>query len=385
MTLLGLAAADYPDLEIVVSDNSDAEGAARSRAVVTETLVGTRHRYVRPERVLNMVAHWNFAVDHVRGADFVGFVTDRMTLVPQAVSLCDEVAARTGAEAVCFGSAEVSTANGIDLPAIPPVLRAEPRASADVLADFAQSRLRKDSPRFLNSFCSRAALDRIRARYGQIFGGIAPDYSFAFRFLDVVDNYRFIEAPLLIDHSPQISNGMAVTRNIRNQASADFLARIKAEQATEFGLGPLPFETTLLPSVILRELDIARHQGGAASRLPQVDPARFYLACGGAVRRSARLMDAGTRHTLRSLEQYRQRHGLRAWDLGTRLRIQSASIRNSIRGWTAGVTGRAALPGIHRGIDGDGLLLQNLKAVRTKLSLPDGANAGQANPTETAR
>ena len=37
-----------------------------------------------------------------------------------------------------------------------------------------------------------AALDRIRTRYGAVFGGIAPDYSFAFRFLDVVEGYQFI-------------------------------------------------------------------------------------------------------------------------------------------------------------------------------------------------
>lgn len=383
MTLMGLSALQgNPD--IIVSDNSDPEAAEQTRAIVQQVLATVPHRYIRPDRVLNMVAHWNFAAGTVRDADFAGFVTDRMTLLPQTVTLCAEAIDRTGAEAICFASAEVSRTNGVDLPPIPPTSPLELRRSTRVLSDFAQARLRKDSPRFLNGFCGRAALDRIRARYGEVFGGIAPDYSFAFRFLDVVDSYRFINAPFLIDHSPQISNGMAVTRNIRNKASVDFLARIKAEQASEFAVGPLPHETTLLPNVILREMEIARAQGGAASRLPSIDAARFHAACGGAVRRSVRLGDPDSRHTLTALEDYRQRHGLPAWDSKTRLRILSAGLRNALRAWTTRITGRAALPGIQRGPDGDQQLLRNLKGVSTKLVAAGDPSADHGSGMETA-
>lgn len=357
MTLAGLAEARYDDVVFTVSDNSDDEIVSVNRNIVGSLLAARPHRYIRPDRVLPMIAHWNFALTNTPRSAFTGFITDRMTLVPDALAICDQVLSETHDRAVSFHSKEVSLRNGTDLPVWPASVVARRHQSTKVLADFARSRLRKDSPRFLNSFVSRDILDEIEARFGSVFGGISPDYAFAFRFLEVAPGHHHIEAPLLIDHSPQISNGMAVTRNIDNAAKKDFIQRLNSEQSAEFAFGPIPFEARLLNNVILREMEIARADANGLTRFPQIDPAAFHIACAGALRRSIRLFDHDSRQLQAQIEKYRQEHSLPQWSARVRRSNFVIATRNSV----TRSMGRTNLPGIARDLAGDRLLLENLR------------------------
>ena len=377
MTLAGLALQRTADVTFAVSDNSDPDSAEDNRAVVAEVLAGRPHVYLRPPRVLSMVAHWNFALAEAPRSDFTGFVTDRMTLAPDALSLCDEVLRATGSPGVCFHSNVVSAINGTDLPPWPETVEVRRLLSTEVLSDFARSRLRKDSPRFLNSVVSRDVLDDIARKFGAVFGGIAPDYAFTFRFLDVVADYHHLDASLLFDHSPQISNGMAVTRNIGNAANNDFIARLMSEQASEFAAGPIPNETRLLNNVILREMEIARASAREPVRFPPVDAQAFHLAAASALRRSNRVFDADTRLLQAKIEAYRIRHSLPAWSARVRRSNLAVALRNSLARWF----GKAALPGVTRDAAGDARLLNNLQALgRPRLVLLGASRSGEQVP-----
>ena len=369
MTLLGLSATTHEAIEIIVSDNSDVDVVVRNQEIVANALNGMAHRYVRPPRVLNMVEHWNFAVEQAPEADYVGFVTDRMTLLPQTVAICNQIAERTGTASICFLNGVVSPKNGIDLPALPTEVQAVETFSANVLADFARVKMRKDSPRFLNSFTSRKALEAIKSIYGQVFGGIAPDYAFTFRFLSLSASYHVIFAPMLIDHSPHISNGMAFSRNIRNAATQDYLRKLKLEQAAVMAVGPLPNDTTILPGAILRELEICRSVIGSSGSLPQIEPIAFYLACGKSIRISSRYFDLNSRETAARIETFRVKHGLSKWGIKFRIRIHALILRNTIRHVAALIVGRKLiLPGVSRDSRGDQALLTNLRSLVVKLT-----------------
>lgn len=359
MTLRGLAALRHTDVTFVISDNSDDGFSASNRDIVSETLSLRKYLLIRPDRVLPMVAHWTFALSRAPKGKFIGLVTDRMTLVPDALDLCDEVIDATGDSAVSFHSQEVSPRTGVDLPLWPDRIVAHGLRSDDLLADFAASRLRKDSPRFLNSVVARDVVDRIGDRFGAVFGGLSPDYAFAFRFLEVARGHHHIAAPLLIDHSPHISNGMAVTRNIGNAANNDFIRRAQTEQAADLAIGPIPNETRLLHNIILREMEVARTALSGPSRFPQIDPAPFHRASALDLRRSIQMFDRDSRDLEAKIEAYRVRHGLPHWDAATRRRNRGVALRNALVRWF----GPRKLPGVQRSPAQDLDLLHRLIAL----------------------
>jgi len=341
LTLETLKRLEKADFSILVSDNSDPAIVDRNRATVEATLEGLSFSYIRPPKSMNMVDHWNFAVSAAEG-DYVGIVTDRLTLVPSTMALVDEVIARTGANCVCYTHTTFDAASGRLLKPHAGIVPAIPMRTGDVLAQFASAQLVMNSPRFLNSFCSRRVLEAIAKRHGQVFGGIAPDYSFNFRLLSTIDEYVLLDAPLLVDHSPLSSNGMAVTHNRNNSASQDFWARMKVEQRQFLEFGPIPHEGRLLPNIILREMEICRAEAGQFANIPAVNPQRFYRACLKFFRRLARLSDSATEETSRLIEQYRRDHALGRPGLVISARTHFGRIKNTIRHQLAQPTAPAA-------------------------------------------
>lgn len=318
------------DVSIVVSDNSDAEYADENRRNVETTQGGTPVAYVRPPRPMNMVDHWNFAVGHADG-DYVGVVTDRMTLVPGAIEIVDRVIRETDVECVCWTATIFDTRNSDILKPHGTRVVAEILSSQDILQRFAVSEMVWTSPRFLNSFCSKRLLETIASRHGQLFGGISPDFSFNFRLLSTIDRYAYIDAPLLIDHSPRSSSGTAVTNNGDNTHSRDFITRMHSEQKEQLAFGPMPSEGRLLPNVVLREMEICRAEAGPAARIPPIDPTHFYHVCLKFLRRFARFYDDTSRETARHIETYRISHALDQPGVLLSARVQYARLRNTIR------------------------------------------------------
>lgn len=110
LTLETLRQLRNADVSILVSDNSDDAMAEQNRRNVEAALAGTASTYVRAPRSMNMVDHWNFAVGHADG-DFVGIVSDRLTLVPAAIEIVDRVIRETGAECICWAATIFDTGN----------------------------------------------------------------------------------------------------------------------------------------------------------------------------------------------------------------------------------------------------------------------------------
>ena len=133
------------DLSIVVSDNSEAEFVDENRRNVEAALAGTPFTYVRPDRSLNMVDHWNFALDHADG-DYVGIVTDRLTLVPAAIDIIDRVIRESGVECVCWSATIFDVRNSDILKPHGPRVEAEVMSSREILQRFAASEMLWISP-----------------------------------------------------------------------------------------------------------------------------------------------------------------------------------------------------------------------------------------------
>jgi len=310
-TLAGLSIQQHDDYEIVISDNSSPAFAEQNREIIERMLASSQYRYVRSEAELNMVDHWNFAVAQSEG-DYVGFVTDRMTLHSSTLAMIDDIFSKENVECVCYlNTTVVRSGDGWGLQDELVGGGYSIESSAATLKLFSQSVLTKRCPRFLNSFCSKEVLNTLRSNYGSVFGGIAPDYGFCFRFLSLFDNFSVIKTPLLVDHSPSFSNGMAIAGNKSNNASVDFLRRLYQFQSDILKIGPLENEFMLLPNVILREYEFCKQNRAGDIEFPDIDAEQFVRSCIPHVKKTVRFSDPISQKSVDALRVFSEKNKLK--------------------------------------------------------------------------
>lgn len=330
-TLMGLAELNHENYEVVVSDNSSPEIATENKKVVDRLLSRVPHLYVTPPSQLDMVDHWNFAVEHGNG-DYVGIVTDRLTLQSDTLKAVEHVISQESVECVSYRNTTVIGKDNqwsLKDPLKESIYSVE--MSLKILEMFSRSKLTKQCPRFLNSFCSRTALNEIKAAYGAVFGGIAPDYGFCFRYLSLFDRFGNLSAPYLIDHSPSVSNGMAIARNRSNAASRDFLQRVKQNQRDMLEIGPLENEFMLLPNVIMREYEQCRRLEKGKIPFPLISAQSFVAACIPHLRKTVRFHDKTSSDSLHAVEKYAKEHNLPAPRLTSGSVLFRAKLRNAVK------------------------------------------------------
>lgn len=228
---------DFTDLEVVVSDNSGPELAAKLEATVRE-LADPRVRYVRPPGELAMGEHWDFALGEARG-DYVGFLTDRMAFKRNALTLLRSEIKTYRANVISYSSSgilEVAPPYRLQRP--PFTGRTETYESAWVVTLLSQSVAPWGAPCMLNSFASRELLAEMRTVYGAIMASVAPDLAFCMHVLDQVDRFSYLDAPLMISHGHASSNGAGFGTGRLNESARDFAAMLQRQGGLPFA--PIP-------------------------------------------------------------------------------------------------------------------------------------------------
>ncbi|MDN5928928.1 MAG: glycosyltransferase [Hyphomicrobiales bacterium] len=266
---------DFGDFDVIVSDNSDNDHAASVAAAINPFLSDARLRYIRPPRPLPMTAHWEWAVEQALG-EYVGILTDRMVFRLYTLSAVDAVIRASRPSVVSF-----ERTNFIEVPqafAVSPVkgISITTRPTLDKIQAFARADFRPmDTPRFLNGFASAEFLSHLRTEYGSVFTGTSPDYGFLMRVLDQLDEFPFIETPLLIKHSENRSNGKSFTHLNLTKTSQDFLEFTRREQSEFLTFSPIPDDLIMVPNVMMREYEIGRHNQ-RSGRFMLFDKQLFY-------------------------------------------------------------------------------------------------------------
>jgi hypothetical protein len=300
---------DFTDFELIISDNSDSAQAEETYERLRDVRKDDRVRYLRPDCVLPMTGHWEWAVRQSRGS-FTGILTDRSAYRLYTLKTVHSNCEQYRPEVISFLADSIF---GEDFPFRIKLRRPAPGASliksSDMLFDFARCEFSKRVPRMLNSFCRTDRLHQIVRQYGSIFTGISPDYSFCFRILDCVDEILSLDARLVMVGGESQSNGGAFRTNQMNAASRDFLVQMKA-QSNWFAYGPLPGQISTITNAILREYEIVS-SCQASGRFQPIDKQAFYdKTIAELVALTAQGLDH--REALATLEDYRQTHGLRS-------------------------------------------------------------------------
>lgn len=192
----------FRDYEIVVSDNSK-DGC---RDLVT-SIAGDRVRYVRPEKPLGVVDHWEFAYSHAQG-DWHLQLCDDDALAPNTLAILDRnIREDDELDAICWSYGSYRGAEHWDTPGRLRISEFSGRAT-DYEPDDLLAKMFDDGtglfhskpivPFFPRSACRKTVLDQVRQRQGILFQKLCPMTSGAAAVLAVARKSRHIDVPLTI-------------------------------------------------------------------------------------------------------------------------------------------------------------------------------------------
>jgi glycosyltransferase involved in cell wall biosynthesis len=240
----------FDDYELIVSDNCSADNTAE----VVREIAGDRARLVRPDRMLSMPDHWEFALNHARGR-FVGYLCDDDAWAPGALGRVSQLLSSSGSQLVVLSAGHYFSPNWLD-PNSRNVARFAPytgevrehRSHETIRQLYDTSGIVNEAPRMLNSFCDRESLLKVRAAAGKIFL-LCPDYSFAAMVPTEIPTWLYVDELLLVLGVFPASIGSTQIFN-RGEAANEFIREFKEERL----LRRVPLKSKLVSNFVTETL-----------------------------------------------------------------------------------------------------------------------------------
>jgi hypothetical protein len=226
----------HRNFEVIVSDNY-VDAALSCEQVCRDSSLANL-TYVRPPRPVGMVENWNHALQFATG-DYVCYLTDKMFVLPDALSLVDRaIDAAGGPEIVSWKSDSytpasfpdyfgeglyVSTSSSDGAGLYRPY---DPRDALDRRGRAEVSRLEQspaDYSRGKLAFgaYSRDLVGRMLRRFGRLFYNVSPDYTSMVLGLAEARDAIELRPSCVVGVNTDISNGMLSDTN--DQAALAFL------------------------------------------------------------------------------------------------------------------------------------------------------------------
>jgi glycosyltransferase involved in cell wall biosynthesis len=216
-------------VHVLVSDNSTTSESRSDLSGYCHERGDKGLRYVTPPEPLPMAGHWDWAMQQALSLydDFTHFtfLTDRMLFKPGALRALIEIITAYPDKIVTYMH------DMVDDFSLPIVVRQYTWTGN--LYEVPSTRLLKMSaqsvmydtclPRMLNCIVPRTVLNGIEARFGDIFSFIAPDWSFCYRALEVVESILFHDKAALVHYAQPRSCGQGAHYGITNSAFSNFL------------------------------------------------------------------------------------------------------------------------------------------------------------------
>lgn len=266
---------DFPDYEVIVSDNFNDES---TRQAAAPFLDDGRVRYIRTETGLPMPAHWEWATAQARGR-YVLVLTDRSVLMQGALTRIHRAIAAYGDDtAVCSWrwslfeeTAGILYGDGVG--------GGRDRGTATVLFSDRIARGFVDHsdespfalPRGLNSCYRQDAAQRIRDRLGGLFVPVSPDFTSAFLLLAHTPGVLHINEALFI------SQGLGVSNGGRGVAAtcAPYLETLDTTHVYDH----VPIKAAIVENVIFNDfLAVQRRAGGYLAGV-RANWVEYFVAC----------------------------------------------------------------------------------------------------------
>jgi glycosyltransferase involved in cell wall biosynthesis len=263
------------EVEVLVSDNSTSSEDQASLSQYCQELQNKRLRYIAPPEPLPMSQHWNWALEQalsLYNASHFTFLTDRMVFKPDALRSLIPIITAHPDRVVSYMHDKV-------LDFAPPY-KVHQNDWTGKLYEVATARLLKLSaesvmydaciPRMLNCVVPRITIEAIKARFGNVFSSLAPDWNFAYRVLELLDSILFLHKALLVHYSQVRSNGENVNRGISDGTYGQYLKDLPTPMNID---APYPEIITVWNAVINEYVFVKKESGSA--KFPNLNMKRY--------------------------------------------------------------------------------------------------------------
>ena len=241
-----------PGVKVLVSDNSTSADEIATLSDFCSAHSSEVLDYIRPPQPLPMASHWEWVIEHALAGNFAyyTFLTDRMIFKKNALAAALSISQKIGDKVVCYMH------DSVDDYANPVVIHQNRwtgnvfEVSAAHLLTLAANSVMYDPsfPRMLNCIVPREHFPEIKRRFGSIFESVAPDWTFCFRTLAVVESVVFYDKSVLIHYAADKSNGASQTRGVQNDAMRDFIKDLGSSSLS--AMAPIPEIPTVWNTII---------------------------------------------------------------------------------------------------------------------------------------
>jgi hypothetical protein len=260
---------DHGDFELVVSNNG---ADADVRDAVSPFLTDPRVRYLEQPDVLDMVSHWERVTREING-EYLLVLTNRSAFKQGAFRRIAATLQDTRADAVSWPWDLYYEKLKLHRPC--PVNGGRTRILdvEEELVRCANGLYREffcTLPRGSNSCVSRALIDRIRARQGQAFRPLHPDFSFAFSCLFNSNKAVYIAEPFFVSQGIDFSNGNGLLGDARPYIDSLGLAE---------PLKDVPVRVPLVLNGIVQDFLAAVREYQRPDLEQRLNKAQYYLNC----------------------------------------------------------------------------------------------------------
>lgn len=265
---------DFDDFEVVVSDNFN---DYRTQEVLDYFRGNTRLRCIRPERLLSMPDHWEFATLQANGT-YVLILTDRCLLKKHALKTIHKaIYSFDGEVSVCawlgtpyddvkgreYGDASIQNGKKSSM-------LASDHIAADFVKGYNQHPYRYSIPRGMNSCYRNEVAKSLRQRFGTLFQRISPDITSAYMLLASINEVLFIDKSLFLSQQGLSNGGDAYAKTatiyLDTLGNRDWFTRV-------------PIKAPLLTNTIFQDyLEMQDLAGGNLSGV-DVDWAVYFEMC----------------------------------------------------------------------------------------------------------
>lgn len=232
------------NVRMLVSDNSTRARDREELANFCSTVSPDRLHYVRPPQPLPMPAHWDWAVQEALrspGASHFTYLTDRMMFRAGALKEVVALVSLYPDKLISYNMDRIiDHVRPIRVEQYQVTGKLLEVESARLISLFAEAVLHYALPRMLNCIVPRRVFEDIRARCGNVFTSIAPDFNFCFRCLDLEDSILFYDKSPLFHYALDRSNGASATRGESTPDTDDFEANLPVDNSIRNSATPIP-------------------------------------------------------------------------------------------------------------------------------------------------
>ncbi|MDO9406421.1 MAG: glycosyltransferase family 2 protein [Polaromonas sp.] len=216
-TLRTLVDQDYPQLEILVSDNASVDDTAK----VVASFDDSRIRYVRTPGRVGMAENWEFALDNARG-QFITYIGDDDAFLPDAITKAMALLCASGLPALVWRKTEYCWPDYPVQEMQNLIIIGKRNGEARVVDAAAQLQLVmsfRDSystlPCLYNGIIKTELLRKVRSTSATniFFNAVSPDVYSGIVLSLTMTSYLWTDFPFSVNGASRHSNGTSFTRS----------------------------------------------------------------------------------------------------------------------------------------------------------------------------